>query len=456
MVLVMTIASALFGPSRAILAVQILGIGFVLAVAGLSGRVAVAVLSDESSGTRETLEGVVFVATLAYYPLAYWSLLGMETGLLGMLLIGATYLVTRSAKPPRFLLGVLLGLMVWTRPDALLQVGLLWLFQAVNVWQDLRAGDRRPLVDLGRDTAVVIAFVVGSVIARRLYYTEWLPNTYYLKLTGMPLRDRLENGWLFVAPFAKDMRVPLLLAILGLAARFDRRVLMLVVLFVSATVYQVWVGGDPWPYWRIMTPYVPLLLIAAGHGVLAVLWRFRQLVARPAFIDALPRFAALLATAAIAASLSLADDRFTGEMVGTKQPYFARENRRNVALGLELSRILEPKATIGVLYAGSIPYYAGTRAVDFLGKMDKYIARLPADPRRGFNGLKSVPGHNKYDLRYSIRKLLPDYVQTAQWGHDNQQRFVEANYVHVDGFWLLRGSPNVRWELLPASNGHPG
>ena len=69
-------------------------------------------------------------------------------------------------------------------------------------------------------------------------------------------------------------------------------------------------------------------------------------------------------------------------------------------------------------------------------------------------GLTSVPGHNKYDLAYSVGVLNPDYVQMFRWGNQSAPSgdYVDAWY----GRFLLRlrrNSPNVRWALLRCGPG---
>jgi len=62
--------------------------------------------------------------------------------------------------------------------------------------------------------------------------------------------------------------------------------------------------------------------------------------------------------------------------------------------------------------------------VDFLGKCDPRVARLPPDTTGAisWSGLRSVPGHNKYDLRYSILQRRPTYVAGLKWGRQDVTR----------------------------------
>jgi hypothetical protein len=64
------------------------------------------------------------------------------------------------------------------------------------------------------------------------------------------------------------------------------------------------------------------------------------------------------------------------------------------------------------------------------------------------------PGHNKYDLEYSIGELRPTYVQQFDWGRQHlgdlrREAYVQVAYKGVS-LWLLRDSPSVLWgEVRP-------
>jgi hypothetical protein len=126
-------------------------------------------------------------------------------------------------------------------------------------------------------------------------------------------------------------------------------------------------------------------------------------------------------------------------------------NRSTVQAGLELSRYADPLGSVAVAAAGAVPYYSGLRGVDVLGKSDPHIARLKGD---GQYGDTVTPGHNKYDLHYSIEQLRPDAIYDAvslsrRPGNDIFP-FVKQNYVQKGSFWLRRGSPYIHWERIPA------
>ena len=68
--------------------------------------------------------------------------------------------------------------------------------------------------------------------------------------------------------------------------------------------------------------------------------------------------------------------------------------------------------------------------------------------------MTSVPGHNKYDLKYSLLTLRPDFVEQLAWG-TQQLTSAEADQfrsVLVGGVDLLlrKDSEHVNWAAVPA------
>jgi hypothetical protein len=114
-----------------------------------------------------------------------------------------------------------------------------------------------------------------------------------------------------------------------------------------------------------------------------------------------------------------------------------------VRVALELSRVCGEDASVGVFYAGTVPYYTGLRAVDFLGKTDPHVARRSPD-------LRLSAGHNKTDLAWSIGVRRPDFVEGFTWGRDDA-RGLAQDYVRAGELWLRRDSPRVRWERVRAA-----
>ena len=101
------------------------------------------------------------------------------------------------------------------------------------------------------------AFPIGREIFRLAYYGDLLPNTYYLKLTGMPLAARLQSGLGFISLYLITHAVFLGVGSAGLRFKPDRRKLLYAAIVVLPILYQIWIGGDPVRIWRMMTPAQP-------------------------------------------------------------------------------------------------------------------------------------------------------------------------------------------------------
>jgi len=75
-------------------------------------------------------------------------------------------------------------------------------------------------------------------------------------------------------------------------------------------------------------------------------------------------------------SLIFTNIQFLPELFLVTKPYQVTSNERNVNKAIMLKQLTKSSATIGVAWAGSLPYFTGLKAIDFLGKSDKYIAQL--------------------------------------------------------------------------------
>lgn len=416
MTLLMAALIFVLGPVSSVAAVQWLAIPTVLGCAFLAGRIARSLYpgSDFASG-------IAFVATLAYYPLSYWALMGMETGLLTLFLLGSIAAIQQERWS---LSGLLLGAAYMTRPDALVPAALI--FASLWWWMET------PRKAVLRSGAIFAGILVTTQVAQRLYYGSWLPNTYTLKLEGVPLAARLADGIAFSTPLILES---LPLWILALTAFRASPALgrCLLGLCAAATGYQIYVGGDSWPgHWRFTTPYWPLAVIVAASSPLLARSHARRW---------------LLGGVVLIAG----NARFADELLLTREPFGVESNRENVRVALALRRLTTEKATVGAAWAGALPYYSERRGIDFLGKSDRQVALLPPDLSGAISwgGLKSVPGHNKYDLAHSVDELRPDYVQMFRWGNQSAD---SSPYVTVwYGRFLLRlrrDSENVRWSQL--------
>jgi hypothetical protein len=292
-------------------------------------------------------------------------------------------------------------------------------------------------------------FMMGQFLFQYIYYGQVLPNTYTLKLTGMSLVDRLSNGFRFVAPFLVQVSFVLLPAFVDTYFYFRKEKLLLLSLFLSAVGYQIYVGGDPWIYWRMMSPTIPLLgILFIGF----VNFRVRSQATQTRLLRG--HAPATQVALIVLISLLVVNAYFLPEALFLERPFYVSANEHNVNIAVALREVTTPRATAGIFWAGAIPYFAERNGIDFLGKSDRYIAQLPPDLSGEVSafGIKSLPGHNKYDLNYSIQNLQPIYVQEFSWGTQDLSTWAENKYAKVTykgvNLFLLRGSPDVLWDKL--------
>lgn len=470
MVLLMSAVMLFAGKSISCLVIQILGALFMVAVAGLASLITIRLSCENLAGdlaavraSAPRLSGLlVFAATLCYYPLAFWSIMGMETGLLTVLLVTAVCLSVRpgACTPYRLLLiSILLGLAYLSRPDAVVTALVLVIYLCARLAQE---ASRSRIVCLLALALPFVCLVTSHVIFRWYYYGQLLPNTYTLKVVGLCLSERMRNGLLFITPFVK-YGWPLY-AVCGIACvlNFSYERLLLMILSVALVGYQILIGGDAWQRWRMLVPSIPLLLAVAVPELLRIvqiLWHARSggqyMVGRPM---SAPSVGPQVIASGLLMAIVVALNWTCISEIRTLRPYAVEANKRNVHIAQALRRVMKPQATVGVIWAGAIPYYSGLRGVDFLGKNDKTIAaRMPdTSGAVSWGGMFTIPGHNKYDLNYSIKKLKPDYVQRARWGRDDITAWVEARYISVDyrgaRLRIKRRSPNVMWDRVFATS----
>lgn len=466
MTLLMSLSTWIFDKETAVLFVQILGLVFMLAIAYITMLITGCLIPKENNQRRRIIQVLSFLGALSYYPLAYWSLMGMETGLLTLLLLLSIHLAL-NYKDIRstsflFLASGFMGLAFLTRNDSIIFTILIWLF---IIWETRKTNNsvkksRFLLTAIGLYTLIVI----GQLVFQYSYYGELLPNTYTLKLTGTPLLYRIKDGIRFVIPFIKETIFIIFLSAIDLFFDFQPRKLLLFSIALSTISYQVYIGGDPWAYWRIMSPSMPLFIIlfiiAANSIVFTVsstksfrVYFLRNPILPKKYINH------FLLVSLVLAELLLANNRFLMEILLVNKPYQVEDNRINTNTAIVISEVTRNDASIGVFWAGAIPYFTDRKAIDFLGKSDRHIAQLSPDLSGSvsWSGMKSVPGHNKYDLTYSIKILKPTYVQgftwgSFAWGSQNISQWAETEYVMVeyDGipFFLLKDSPSVLWSKI--------
>jgi hypothetical protein len=265
--------------SKTSLVVMIASIPLLLAI-----MVLVAKICDELTPGDAAARTISAALAGTYYGMAYWSLRGMEVGLMSVLVLWGYLLVLRLARettPARgaSLCGVLI-LLVLLRMDGLvpglvLAGGVFWMLKG-------RVCKCMPIAMV----CAMGATLGVMTIWRHEYYGEWLPNTYYLKLTGVPAIERWSRGMRMLVDIVwLHLWWPMALAAFGLyRSRRDwvanKGTLLALALFAVQCAYSAHVGGDAWEGLQIANRYIcvaiPLLTMLAANGLLRAVREYRD------------------------------------------------------------------------------------------------------------------------------------------------------------------------------------
>ncbi len=384
--------------------------------------------------------------TAFYFPLVFWSLRGMEVGIL-TLLISAAVLTAIRAQPdgtlkPAVLLSVIFVATILVRMDALLQVGIISLYVASRGKGRARGALLPALVG--------VLTIAAVLFLQRAYFGDFLPNTYYQKVVGASLADRVKNGLLAFNDYAT--RDTLMLGLVSLAGILTfrgmrtRETFMLGLLFLVQCGYSIYVGGD---YAepevnaanRFITQGMPALIILFALTLDHVL---ADIHTAEASGTAAPSARAVLSIGIAAATLLIISGQPWVSWAIDNAPLLKADIRR-VRIGLAIAQHTSPDATIAVHAAGQIPYYSNRRTIDLLGLNDPIVAKGPVTG-------PFYPGHDKWNYSYSILQLRPDLI-ADNWIKLGDFMKTASEYQELDnGMYVRKDSTLVDIEgLLNAS-----
>jgi hypothetical protein len=458
----------LFGNRLAVLAVQLFGV----VLLAFNASLVLKIVSKFFIGARNSdfWKFLTLLCVLGFYPILYWSISGMESGLMTTLVLLSVWWFEKDReKKISVRLPILLGILALLRMDALafgfIIIGFRKIIKTEWTVKEFFSRNFRVFLRILFEFSLFMLPTALYEYFRVNYYGEWLPNTYTLKVTGIALMEQLRSGFGFVMPFVFFAFIFLLPVVFWLSVSVFEEdgtflnilrkkikgelgmILMYTSVFLAFFVYQIRVGGDPWPpYWRLFAPFVPLLLIASVLSLVRIL----------GLLDVRQSIQKTLGVFFFGVVLMHWLVFYPRELVELK-PYQAHPGDYNIATGLVVKEVTSPEARVAALWAGTLQYYSERYGIDPLGKMDKHIARLPADVSGNvsWGGMKSVPGHNKYDLYYTYVLLKPDviqYIGWCKWGGQDFEDWCKANYEFVSykgiDFLALKGSDKIKWELL--------
>jgi hypothetical protein len=393
-------------------------------------------------GTRHWLPAALLTA--CYYPLDFWSLVGMESALQALLTTASVLLaldiVCRGEDRHRLLL--LTGAAAY-----LLRIDMLLLVVVTQACVLALGGLRQPRqrAHWWQGVAMLGAVIGASTALRWWIFGDLLPNTWYLKIYRIPLLLRVERGsWVLWKALA-DQLLPLAAAgaAVGVlmwrevaagrraaaadrgsgaaeamaACSLGRRLLLPAALFVAACAYSVYVGGDAWEMEynvranRFVVHVMPQVFLIVGCLINEVAARLRGGAVRRRFVVAATA-AALLSTDGLWLAAAPGDN--WRDLLVTRRPRLIAEQ------AVVLDQLLAVQAAVGrepavvATYLAGIPaYFSDYRMVDVLGYNERHIARLAPHLPQGDEDYQAYqPGHVKWDYAYLLAQYHPDVIMT--------------------------------------------
>lgn len=433
-------------------AVQALGLLLVLATVCMARRLLLRHHHHGRPGPGAWLPAGVLIGSCYFF--VYWSVMGMETPLQALLVLAALYLayeVVYSGKPRTLALFAVLAAAYLVRMDMALLIVL------VLVWTAFRGGFRRAeRRDWLLGAALLAAAVAGYEVFRLLYFGDWLPNTYHLKVASVPAAVRVPRGLHVLGVFAREHW--LLLAALAAAAaagwrRRDDGVLLPAAVVAAYLAYSAWVGGDAWELpgegFR-SNRFVAFALPAAFVAVNDLLHRATQRLAPAAqgFVLAAATLLLVVQVNGLAATANATANRRL--VLHRDRPPLVGSHAQVLHELLRFQERVRPGARVVTHWAGIPAYFADYRLLDAYGYNDRAAARRPLDPAVGWRAYR--PGHKPPDVAALLDRRPDAFFQL--WDVERlpvrrpRHHLRARGYVPVRGFWLRADSPYV--ELPPA------
>ena len=400
--------------------------------------------------------------TAFYFPINNWSLQGMEVGLLTLLTSISLWLTLQciNKKSFSYWLYALLGVGTLVRLDMVVIFFCIWTFLVV-------ADPKNRKKNIFFGILVLFSCIFAQTMFRIWYYNDILPNTYYLKMTGYPILLRFTRGFYVFLGFIRNTNFLLfLLPFSILFYRRDRSVLLLFWIFILQSIYSIYTGGDAWEGWIGCNRFISIVMPAFFILFTYALYHFCFMVInnsnllKKTISHSVKYFFSFLLLMSLLGFNDFNGIRSLRMFLFMDPPYYVTENEKMVKLALLLREITSPEAKIAVTWAGTIPYYSERYFIDLLGKSDKKIAHQKVKIKNSelSRFISFLPGHNKFNLDYSISELKPDvFVLFGLFdnlkkeallylnNNDNYRKVVLQNEYHL---FLRKDSTTVSWNKI--------
>jgi len=391
--LFLTPFALLAGPT---VAAKLVGLALLLASLGLTVRLGWKLAAGVDG--RQELCGLVLVPAVLLatsFDYLYFSLAGMETALLAVVLLLMTHLAMR--KPHSTALPLLGAFAFLVHPEAVIVYPLYCLLLprgAVDRWK------------LWRGNLMLAALIGAATAIRYVLFGDVVPNTFHSKPAN--LFQVVYQGYGLL--MGRNVNVPfplsgwLALVVLVFGYLRLRRVVpeaaaMLAAVAGAGLAFCVYSPPDWTATGRYFAPYLPAGLLLFWAGLVQVVYRLLGHATRP------PTLA--LARTAIVVLLVLTGtfDGFGRMSAMETFPGYILAGKNLVQPSLWIRDHLDADATIASRRIGALAYYSRKRVFDYtFGLPDREVARLVAAAGRRFDS----PDDPALAALWSAR--APDYL----------------------------------------------
>jgi arabinofuranosyltransferase len=378
-------------------------------------------------------------------PVAIWMIGGLEAalgmGLLAWAFILAHDVLEQGNKRSAFTVGLLLGLLNLTRPEApifTMAIALgIFVVSGKNRWNRIW-----PLAIMCFTSFIFFASQLGFRLA---YYGDWVANTYYVKVAFT--ESRLINGLMYCLKGIASLLPLILVAVIKLdvitkhtdhAVQKRSFAFLVIVCAIWITILAVG-GGDIFPGYRHILLIVPALILMVMHSLNVIYSKGNHLSTHLFYGYVLLCFIWLQVTFE-----ENQKAREEGWVWDTKE------------LALALKRDYgDQQALTAVTLAGVIPFFSGLPSIDMYGLNDAYITKH-RDEDSGYGKFgEGFIGHELFNSKYVLSRK-PDIIvfhagnKAPLYGMGKEPEFI-ANYEsrkialpsYTAEIWLRKDSTKV-------------
>lgn len=328
---------------------------------------------------------------LVAFPLLYYSITGLETGIFAALILAGCWQLHASGKPSPLSVAIWLGVAA-CRPEGVAYVIAMLCVLLLS---------RRSRETFGFAGVLLLLIFVGF-LCRYLIFGLWLPNTFYAKPPGTASLDPDARPLLTSLQYVRDYMLGLgmVLPLLALAALFKNGWKLAILLptgqVATGLAFAIYTGGDWFPAGRYLQPITPVLILLGVIG------------AREVYLVSGQRLRESLLVAGVFVSVLIGNSFILAEFWSWKDryPFHVMNSRGNIEAGKWIRDNTPEDLEIVAFRIGAVGYFGERHIIDLFGLADHEIARL----------ITSVPGFHPREQMGDDSPEIAEYIRSRNPG----------------------------------------